>query len=117
MKAKPWLFVMVMLVAVISAVNIFVAIHGAQISPGAKWLWYVTFSYFVALVVEADRKSRKLSAPYEYGAFVFFGWPLAVPYYLYTVYGWRGIALGLGFWLFSLIPDVAYIATYLVVPE
>lgn len=117
MKTGYSLFFMVILVAIGSAINAFAASRGGELSPGSSYLWYATFSYVVALAVEADRKSRKLSAPYEYGALVFFAWPAVVPYYLFTVRKWRGLALGLGLILFSCIPDFTYFITCILVQE
>lgn len=116
-RLKPLFAIMVILVVVASAANVFVVSRGGELSRGTACLWYATYSYLVALAVEAHRKSRKLPAPFEYGAFVFFGWPVVVPYYLYTLRRWRGVALGIGFLLFSYIPDVASLATYLLIED
>ena len=117
MKVGYSLLIMVILVAIGSVINAFVAILGGELSRGSLFLWYATFSYVVALSVETDRKSRKLSAPYEYGAFVFFAWPVVVPYYLFTVHRWRGLAFGLGLILFSCIPDFTSFITCLLIEE
>jgi hypothetical protein len=108
---------MVVLVVLASAISAFAVARGSEISRGAGYLWYVAFSYVVALAVEADRKSRHLSAPFEYAAFVLFAWPLIVPYYLYQIIGWRGILLGFGLVAFSAVPDLVALATYLLMPE
>ena len=113
MKIKPLLAAMFFLIVAFSAAQAFAVIHGGVISRGTAHLWYVTFSYLVALTIEADRKSRKLSAPYEYSALVFFAWPFVVPYYLYILQGWRGVWIGVGFYLFSCLPDITAIATTL----
>jgi hypothetical protein len=117
MRISHSLAIMVVLVVIASAMHAFVVSRGGELSGGAGYLWYATFSYLVALAIEADRKSRQLAAPFEYGAFVFFAWPVAVPYYLFKVRGWRGLALGLGLILFASIPDFIAIATYFLVQD
>lgn len=117
MKLRHLLATMVVLVLFASAVSAFAITRGGDISRGAGYLWYAAFSYVVALAVEADRKSRRLSAPFDHAAFVFFAWPFVVPYYLYQVKGWPGVLSGVGLIAFSLVPDLVAFATYLLVPE
>jgi hypothetical protein len=109
--------VMALLVLLASAISAFAVVHGSTISRSVSYLWYATFSYVVALTIEIDRKSRKLSAPFEYSAFVFVAWPFVVPYYMYQIKGWRGVLLGLGLIAFSSIPDLVTLATYFLLPE
>lgn len=107
MKFRSLILTLVVLVLLASAVSALAIARGSEISRGAGYLWYVAFSYVVALAVEADRKSRRLSAPFEYAAFVFVAWPLIVPYYLYQIKGWRGVLLGFGLIALSAVPDRA----------
>jgi hypothetical protein len=108
---------LVVLVLLAAAIGAFAIARGSEISRRAGYLWHVAFSYVVALAVEADRKSRHLSAPFEFAAFVFVAWPLIVPYYLYQIKGWRGILLGVGLVAFSAVPDLVAFATYVLMPE
>jgi hypothetical protein len=117
MKIKLSLALIVALVLIGTVSNVFAAINGLELSLRTGILWYLILSYLVALAVEADRKSRKIPAPYEYAALVFFAWLLVLPYYLYSVHKWRGLLLSIGFIAFTLIPDFATIVTYLLIEE
>jgi hypothetical protein len=117
MKIKLSLSLIVALVLIATVSNVFAAINGLELSKHTGVLWYLILSYLVALAVEADRKSRKIPAPFEYAALVFFAWIFVLPYYLYSVHKWRGLLLSIGFILFILIPDFATIVTYLIVEE
>jgi hypothetical protein len=59
--------------------------------------------------VQADRRDRDFSVPYEFDAFVFLAWPVVVPYYLYRSRGRRGLLLGVGIWGLYVAP--AFVAT------
>ena len=117
MKIRYSLAALIFLVVAASVVQVLFVSRGEELSRGSGYLWYATYSYVVALAVEADRRSRQMSAPFEYSAFVFFAWPVLVPYYLYGVRGWRGLALGVGLVLYSSIPDFAAYVTYFLMQE
>ncbi len=117
MKTRHWLASMAFLVAIGSAANVYAVLHGIVPSEATGMLWGATFSYLVALAVEAERRTRKLSAPYEHGALVFFAWPIVLPYYLYTMHKWRGLALALGIVLFSFVPNIASMVAYLLLVQ
>ncbi|MFA6901481.1 MAG: hypothetical protein WC236_00190 [Gallionellaceae bacterium] len=115
MKIKFSLTLIVVLILIGTVSNVFAAINGLEISQRTGVLWYLILSYLVTLAVEADRKSRKIPAPFEYAALVFFAWPFVLPYYLYSVHKLRGLLLSIGFILFTFIPDFATIVTYLLI--
>src|SRR5262245_19746814 len=57
-------------------------------------LWSLFTQLFLACWVYLDRRDRRLNLPFDFDAFVFFAWPLVLPYYLYKSRGaWRGILL------------------------
>jgi len=41
--------------------------------------------------LRSDRKARNFSVPFEFDAFVFFAWPLVLPWYFYRSRGKRGL--------------------------
>jgi hypothetical protein len=106
-----------LLVLFATVAQVFFTMRGLNLSRGSGDLWYFTFSYVIALLVEVDRKTRQVPAPFEYAAFVLFVWPLAVPYYLFKTRGWRGFAIGLGLILLAAIPDFAALVTYNLVGD
>jgi hypothetical protein len=108
---------MIGLVAVGTAATAFVTLNGEAMSQRSSSLWLVSFSYSVAWWVEADRRSRRVPAPFEYAAFMFALWPFMLPHYLFKTRRWRGLALGIGIFLFSCIPDLTSVALYMLFGE
>jgi hypothetical protein len=51
-------------------------------------------------------ESGVFSVPFEFGAFVFFIWPLVVPHYLYRTRSGRGLLFVAGIYGLYLTPDV-----------
>jgi hypothetical protein len=47
-----------------------------------------------------------VSLPFEFDAFVFFGWPVVVPYYLYRTRGGRGLIVTAAVYTLYVIPEV-----------
>jgi predicted enzyme related to lactoylglutathione lyase len=89
---------------------LFAALRGVQASNQSGFIWLIGFSLLVTWVVEADRTRRGYGAPFEFSAFVFFAWPLLLPWYLFSTRGRRGLVwaaaaflLFLGPFLISLI--------------
>jgi hypothetical protein len=62
----------------------------------SRVLWSIAFGLILTWWVYTDRPNRQFKLPFEFEYFVFFAWPIAVPYYLYRRLGWRGLFLGLG---------------------
>lgn len=92
-------------------VNIYVAYQGYELSQNTGRLWLFTLSYIIAWSVEEDRKLKRFSAPFEFSAFVFFAWPVVVPYYLFKTRGWSGFGWGIVLIVASMLPDLAAVAT------
>lgn len=105
------------LVAIGIAFAIYTTYRGIEVSERSNYLWTACFSYCVAWWIERDRKSKGFSAPFEYQAFVFILWPFVAPYYFFKTRGWRGLALGLGLFLYACVPGAAQLATYLLISE
>jgi hypothetical protein len=95
----------------------FLASRGAELSDASGYLWTACFSFCVALWLDADRKSKAIPAPFEYQAFVFFLWPVVAPYYLFQTRRWLGLLQGVGLILFSCLPSVAALVTYMLVGD
>jgi hypothetical protein len=57
--------------------------------------------------VSNDRLGRHLPVPYEFNAFIFFTWPVTVPYYLCKTRGPRGLLLAAALFFLLLLPSIA----------
>jgi len=80
--------------------------YAIKIPAAIQLLWIFGFSLMLTWWVYADSRSREFSLPYEFGAFVFFAWPVVVPYYAYRCCGWKGLLLGVGICLLNIVPYV-----------
>ena len=88
-------------------------VRGVETSDEAGYIWVFGFSLFIAWWVELDRRRRGYGAPFEFSAFVFFAWPVLVPYYLYKTRGRRGVLWAGAVLVFFFAPYLIAFATYL----
>ena len=109
-----WLAAIAALFAVDAAV---LQYSGEEISRSSQRVWGFAFGLLLAWWVIRDMRARSAPAPYEFGAFVLFAWPLVVPYYLYRTRGRKGLLLGVGIWMLFATPLLATIAVYLFQSE
>lgn len=49
-----------------------------------------------------EPQHREFDAPFEFGAFMYFAWPIVLPYYLVKTQGVEGLVLFMGF-VFSIV--------------
>ena len=86
--------------------------YGETTSAGSDLVYEYGFSMLLMWWVYRDRHQRRFPVPYEFEAFVFFAWPIVVPYYLVRTRGWRTmpgcIALGVSY----LSPYLSALAVY-----
>jgi hypothetical protein len=69
-------------------------VHGGQASSVSISRWYYGFALVLIAWVRADRRVHEFQSPFEFDVFLFFAWPVVVPYYLYRTRGGRGLLLG-----------------------
>jgi hypothetical protein len=81
-------------------------VHDLDALATTQLLWRFEFNLLLTLWVRADRQARGFRVPFEFDAFVFFGWPIVVPYYLYRTRGGRGLLLGAGIWGLQIVPSL-----------
>lgn len=72
----------------------------------ARVLYPFAFSSLLTGWVRADRRVRGLAVPFEFEVFIYFAWPLFVPYYLIRTRGWIGLLFGAGIWGLFVAPLV-----------
>ena len=103
-----WLYVgaLITLGVIFAVGSCIAASRGMRLSPETNTLWQVMFQMILAFWVRADRLTRCLKMPFEFDAFVFFLWPVAVPYYFCKTRGLRGSLIALGVYALILLPLV-----------
>lgn len=100
------LVLLVVLTAIFSVGSSVIAWHGMPVPRETGMLWSLAFQLILACWVRIDRQVRGFRATYEFDAFVFFAWPVVVPYYLYKTRGRRGLVLAVGIGALSLMPSL-----------
>ena len=78
-----------------------------------RWSLMLMFTWWAL----EDAKKQKYHRPYEFGAFIFFGWPIILPAYLIATRGWRGILTFLAFVLLSYLPPLTGWVVYVLNSE
>ena len=107
MSALRLLLLLVILTAIYAVGLSVLASHGYTARPeSTALLWGFEFQTLLSIWVRIDRKQRNLSLPFEFDAFVFFGWPVAVPYYLYRTRGKRGLVVAAAVYTLYVTPAV-----------
>ena len=81
-------------------------------SREAENLMSWAFALMLAHWCLADAKRRGYHRPYEFGAFLFFLWPVVLPAYLLHTRGWRGLPLCAGLFVLALLPWLSGAAAY-----
>jgi hypothetical protein len=86
------------IIAGISSVQSFLITYYDQESSQLFDIYFeFCFALFLAWWVQKDRFYKAKDAPYEYLAFIFFFWLVALPWYLIKTRGWKGILVFSGF--------------------
>ena len=79
-------------------------IASGLVSDHAGLVSSILFPFLLAFWVVADARRRHRSLCYDFGTFVFFGWPVVVPVYLFQTRGTRAFLTLLyfvGLWIFT----------------
>ncbi len=97
---------LILFTVIVTAARCVLASHSLSLSPGPDKLTVVFQQVLVAAWVYFDRQGRDLGLPFEFEAFVFFAWPIALPYYLVKSRGSRGLLLFAIFFALLVVPPV-----------
>ena len=76
--------------------NIGVAIAGVrevEASPAFRVLYYVGVAWALSWWVLLDSRAKKIPTSIDHGWFVFYAWPVIVPYHIIRTRGFRGCGL------------------------
>jgi hypothetical protein len=95
---------LVTLLIIATIFSVTIMMKGGEMSNQSVTLYNVSFAYILAWGVELDRKAIGRSAPFEYGAFMFFLWWVLFPVYLFQTRRWRGLAIAFFIFFISSLP-------------
>lgn len=105
LRAVASLSLLIVLSLIFTTAQAILALQHFNMPTESEKVWLLFTQLFVACWVYLDRRDRRLNLPFEFDAFVFFAWPLALPYYLYKSRGaWRGILLTAFIFALVLVP-------------
>jgi hypothetical protein len=96
----------ILFTAVICLFSVAYAVMGLEPSPLAEALLRLAPPLGAALWVEADARRLRRTPCYELGAFVLFGWPVAVPSYCLWSRGRPGWRVALALLFLILAPSL-----------
>lgn len=102
------------LLLIASAHEVASAYYGTLAGSGSSIVFGLAWLMVVAAWVEADRKKRGLSVPFEFGTLLILLWPLTLPWYLHQSRGWKGVAIFPCILLTFLFPAIIGAVAYVV---
>ena len=85
---------------------------GEWVSDETDLFYGFSTSFLIAWWVKDDMSRKRFYGPYEFPAFIFFGLPVVLPYYLIKTRGWKGILNTAGFFTLIMGPYVLAIIIY-----
>lgn len=100
------LSVLVLLIVVSTTDDAISAYHGQYASRESGLVFAFSFQLLFAWWVYFDRRKHLISLPFEFEAFVFFAWPIVMPYYLFATRGWWAIPILMAWAMVFFIPDL-----------
>ena len=107
MSSLRLLLVLIILTAIYTIGLSILSFHGGpDRAETTALLWTIEFQTLLAVWVRMDRRRRNVSLPFEFDAFVFFGWPVALPYYLYRTRRRRGLVVTVAVYILEVAPAV-----------
>jgi hypothetical protein len=106
LRATLSLLPLILLTFIFTVAGVVLATHDLIMPRELATFGTVFQQLLLAIWVYLDRQRRHLSLPFEFGAFVFFAWPIAVPYYLIKSRGTRGLLLTALFFVLLALPPV-----------
>jgi len=97
---------LVALTAVYTAGLSFASAKHLSVPGNSSVIYPLVFSLLLTGWVRIDRRMRGLSVPFEFDFFVYFAWPVFVPYYLFRTRRWIGLLFGIGIWGLFVAPFI-----------
>jgi hypothetical protein len=102
------MFTLLFALSTISTLGLsFLAMRHREPSGLTHALWTWGFGLILACWIRTDAPAYGYLRSFDFDSFVFFGWPLVVPYYLYRTRHARGIIPGFGIYALYFVPELA----------
>ena len=111
------IFVLFFLSVAYSIVQVSLNSQAEVVSDASDTLWAILYSVLVAVWATKEPKQESFQAPFEFGAFLYFAWPIVLPYYLVKTRGIEGLVLFIGFVGMYAMPFVSGLVAYVYIAE
>lgn len=106
------LYTLTVIVLMFSYVQVVFGLQEQDVSETTDLLWMFIFAALVAIWTIKEPKFKTFNPPFEFGAFVYFLWPVVLPYYLCKTRGSEGLVLFLGFVALYYTPFLSGLLAY-----
>lgn len=95
-----------------SALQIQLNLQDEVVSDASDTMWAFSFALLVAVWAKKEPGLNRFSPPFEFGAFMYFAWPLVLPYYLCKTRGIEGVVTFMGFVALYTMPFLSGLIAY-----
>ncbi|KLV08937.1 hypothetical protein ABT56_01660 [Photobacterium aquae] len=93
-------------------VQVILNTNGEVVSDTSDSLWGFIFAISIAIWAKKEAAIKNYGPPFNFGAFMFFVWPIILPHYLIKTRGSDGIIMYLGFLGIYLMPFLSGLVAY-----
>lgn len=106
------LYTLIAIMLAFSYVQVAFGLKEQDVPARTEFLWMFVFAMLVAIWTTKEPKFKEFNPPFEFGAFVYFFWPVFLPYYLCKTRGSKGLVLFVGFVVLYYIPFLSGLMAY-----
>ena len=100
-----------------SALQIQLNLQNEVVSDASDTIWAFIFALLVAIWATKEPGQKRFSPPFEFGAFLYFAWPLVLPYYLCKTRGVEGAVTFMWFVAVYTMPFLTGLVAYVYFAE
>lgn len=110
-------FALFFLSLVYSCAQVVLNMQEEVVSDSTDVLWTFIFAILIAVWAKKEPKQKEFDAPFDFGSFLYFAWPVVLPYYLVKTRGSEGLVVFLGFVGLYLMPFLSGLVAYVYLTE
>lgn len=111
------IFLLIFLSIAYSYVQFSLNSQNEVVSDASDAIWMFVYTVLVAIWAIKEPKQSEFEAPFEFGAFLYFAWPLVLPYYLVKTRGSEGLVLFAGFIGLYAMPFLSGLVAYVYIAK
>ncbi len=112
MMTNKFIYTLIALSGCMTIIEVLLNLQGKEISLSTQSTWSIVSFFLTILWVYYDANREDFDKPFDFGFLVYIFWPIALPWYLITTRGLKGVLIFLGFILIWLMPGLAGLIAY-----